>query len=224
MIDRNLRFDEYILSQYKKAGRKLSVPVRIWKFMSIECRRMLIKAFIESQFSYCPLVWICCNRSCNNRINYLHVRALRIVYNDNFSSFEDLLQRDQSASIHHGKIRLLGIELHKTRHNIFRQIVNELLEQGSILSNFRSQTDITTRPISTSNDGLKGLRYLGLKIWDIIHLMLETLEKLKNLREKLRVGLLKIVLASYVLIIHPLRWVCRLAIFWEPSIQKCSSK
>ena len=124
VIDRNLRFDEYILSQYKKAGRKLSVLVRIWKFMTIERRRMLIKAFIESQFSYCPVVWICCNRSCNNRINYLHVRALRIVYNDNFSSFEDLLQRDQSASIHHGKIRLLGIELHKTRHNIFRQIVN----------------------------------------------------------------------------------------------------
>ena len=122
----------------------------------------------------------------------MHARLLRIVYNDNFSSFEDLLQRDQSVSIHHRKIRLFGIELHKTRHNIFSQIVK--------LSNFRSQTDFTTRPISTFNNGLKGLRYIVLKIWDIIHLMLETLETLKNLREKLRVGLLKIVLASYVLI------------------------
>ena len=52
---------------------------------------MLTKASIESQFGYCPLVWMCCNRSCNNRINHLHERALRFIYNDKASSFEDLL-------------------------------------------------------------------------------------------------------------------------------------
>ena len=54
VIHRNLRFDEYILSQCKKSGRKLSVLVRICIFMTIERRRMLMKAFIESQFGYCP--------------------------------------------------------------------------------------------------------------------------------------------------------------------------
>ena len=48
VIDRNLRFDEYILPKCKKAGRKLSVLVRISKSMTIERRRILIKAFIES--------------------------------------------------------------------------------------------------------------------------------------------------------------------------------
>ena len=118
VIHRNLRFDEYILPKCKKAGRKLSVLVRICKSMTIEHRRILIKAFIESQFCYCPLIWMCCNRNCTNRTNYLNGRALRIVWNDNVSLFEDLLQRDQSVSIHHRNIRLLGIELHKTRNNI----------------------------------------------------------------------------------------------------------
>ena len=81
-IDRNLRFDECILSQCKKAGRKLIVLVRICKFMTTERRRILMKAFVESQFSYCPLAWMCCNRSCNKHINHLHERALRIAYND----------------------------------------------------------------------------------------------------------------------------------------------
>ena len=85
VIDRNLRFDEYFLPQCKKASRKLSVLVRICKFMTIEHRRMLMKTFIESQFGYCPLVWMCRNRSCNNRMNHLHERALGILYNDNFS-------------------------------------------------------------------------------------------------------------------------------------------
>ena len=48
VIDRNLRFDEYILPKCNKAGRKLSVLVRISKSMTIERRRILIKAFIES--------------------------------------------------------------------------------------------------------------------------------------------------------------------------------
>ena len=129
-----------------------------------------MKAFIESQFGYCPLVRMCCNRSCNNRINHLHQRALRIVYNDNISSFEDLLQKDQSVSIHHRNIRLLGIGLYKTRNSISSHIMNELFEQRNIIFNFRSQVDFTTGPISTVNNGLKSLRYLGRKIWNIIPL------------------------------------------------------
>ena len=77
---------------------------------------MLIKAFIEAQFGYCPLAWMCYNRSCNNnRLNHLHERALRIFYNENVLSFRDL-QRDQSVSIHHSYICLLGIELPVQNH------------------------------------------------------------------------------------------------------------
>ena len=101
---------------------------------------------------------MCCNRSCNNRVNHLHERALRIVYNDNASPFEDLLQRDQSVSIHHRNIRLLGLELYKTRNNISSHITNELFEQRNIIYNLRSQTDFTTGSINTVNNGLKSLR------------------------------------------------------------------
>ena len=48
IIDRNLRFDEYVLNQCKKAGRNLSALIRICKFMSLERRRTLMKSFIES--------------------------------------------------------------------------------------------------------------------------------------------------------------------------------
>ena len=79
--------------------------------MSLECRRTLMKTFIESQFVYWPLIWMFCQRYSNTRINNLHERALRIVYNDNELTFEDLLKKDNSVSIHHTNIRLLGIEL-----------------------------------------------------------------------------------------------------------------
>ena len=204
MIDRNLRFDEYILSHCKKAGRNLRVLVRNCKFMTIERRRMLMKAFIESQFGCCPLVWMCCNRSCNNRIKHLHERAIRIVYNDNVSSFEYLLQRGQPASIHHRNIRLLGIELYKTRNNISSHIMNELFEQRNIIYNLRSQTDFTTGPISTVNNGLKSLRYLGPKIWNIIPPDIRNSENTEEFTRKVKC------------------WT--LNSFLVPAIQRCSGK
>ena len=56
-----------------------------------------MKTFLELQFAYCPLIRMFCQRSSNIRINYLHERALRIVYNDNDSTFEDL-KKDNSVS------------------------------------------------------------------------------------------------------------------------------
>ena len=100
-------------------------------------------------FRHCPLVLMCCDRSCNNRINHLNGKALRIVYNNNLSSFENLLQTDQSASIHRRNIHLLWIELCKTRSNISNHIINEFIKQLNILYNLHSQTEFTAGPIIT---------------------------------------------------------------------------
>ena len=52
-------------------------------------RRTIMKAFINSQFGYCPLVWMFHSRQLNNRINKIHERALRIVHNDFCSTFNE---------------------------------------------------------------------------------------------------------------------------------------
>ena len=108
-IDKNLRFDEHILTQCKKAGRKLNALARICNLLSFDHRRVLMKAFVESQFNYCPLVLMFSGRESNNRINHLQERSLRIVYNDYSSTFEILLSRDNSVTVHHRNIRLLAI-------------------------------------------------------------------------------------------------------------------
>ena len=115
IIDTDMKFDKYIQTQCKKAGRKLCALGRVCKFLNLEHRRSLMKAFIESQFAYCPHVWMFCSRKSNNLINHLHERELRIVYNDHSSTFEALLVKVNSFSIHHRNIRLLAIELYKSQ-------------------------------------------------------------------------------------------------------------
>ena len=72
-----------------------------------------MEAFIESQFGYCPLAWMFQSRSLNNKINRIHERALRITYNDKSSSFENLLEKDNSVTIHHKNIKILATETYK---------------------------------------------------------------------------------------------------------------
>ena len=63
-----------------------------------------------TQSNYCPLIWMCHNRTYNNKINRLHERCLRLIYNDKYSSFENLLEKGSSVSIDHKNLQALAIE------------------------------------------------------------------------------------------------------------------
>ena len=58
-IDVNLNFNKHISDLCKKASRKIFALARIAPFMSIEKRKIVMNAFFTTQFSYCPLVWMC---------------------------------------------------------------------------------------------------------------------------------------------------------------------
>ena len=97
--------------------------------MKIEKKRIIMKAFIESQFGYCPLIWMFHSRSLNNKINRIHERALQITYNDKSSSFQDLLKKDNSVSIHHRNIRTLPTEIFKFLQGLSPPILSEVFAE-----------------------------------------------------------------------------------------------
>ena len=110
-IDNELKFDEHQSNVCLKANRKLSTLTRIRKCLNFKKIRILFKGFFEAQFKYCPLTWMFYSRSTNRRINHLHERALRLVYNDYELTFEELLEKDESFTIHYYNIQTLCIEL-----------------------------------------------------------------------------------------------------------------
>ena len=77
-INNNLDFDYHINQLYKKASKKIHALARIVKYMDINKRRMLRKAFVSSQFSSSPLILM------EHRINSIHGRAWKLVYQDTY--------------------------------------------------------------------------------------------------------------------------------------------
>ena len=97
-FDNKLCFDIHVTKLCNKAGQKLHALARISNLRSLEKRKLLLNSFI-SQFSYCPLIWMCHSRKLNNRLNIIH--ELRIVYKDYDFCFEELLIKPGSVKIHH---------------------------------------------------------------------------------------------------------------------------
>ena len=84
--------------------------------MSLVKHSIVIKMFFESQSNYCPFISMLHSRTLHNKINCIHEETLRIIYSDYKSSFNTLLEKDGSSSIHHRNIQSLAIEI----YNFFR--------------------------------------------------------------------------------------------------------
>ena len=85
-----------------------------------------MKAFIASEFGYCPLEWMFQSRNLNCQVNKLHERALRIVFQDYASSFTELLEKDNSTTIHNRNIQLLPTELFQVKIGLSPLFMNEI--------------------------------------------------------------------------------------------------
>ena len=99
-IDSNFSFGYHINRICCKASQKVHALSGIAKHISEDEKCLLFKSFMISQFNYCLIVWMCYGRSLNNKIKNIHETALRIVYQEKEFSFETLLKRDKSMSIH----------------------------------------------------------------------------------------------------------------------------
>ena len=136
---------------------------------------MLMNAFFNSQFSYCPLVWMCHSRCINTKIDNLHYRALRMFYKDDSSSFMELLAKDGSVTIHQKNLQSLATEMFKVKtgaaptfmEDIFN--TNNNLDTQNVSAGTRSKSQFYN-PVNPKkvNTGLQTLRCLGPKIWDMV--------------------------------------------------------
>ena len=138
------------------------------------------------------------HRTTNRKINRLHERCLRIIYNDKQSSFKILLEKDSSVSIHDRNIQCLATEMYKVSNGLSPHIVAIFLPK-------KIATLTIFDLILSFPDLLLGLYFTGPKAYLILVqlsgifflIVTKTYQILAFLKTGLKNGSLKIVPADF---------------------------
>ena len=150
-------------------------------------RRMLMKAFIISQFSYCPLVWMFHSRNTKNRVNKIHERALRLVYDDSpYVSLDEVLIKDKSVNIHQRNLQFLGTEIFKVKNGVSTELTEDIFHFVNKPYDLRNNRILLRKRNRTDFYGTECLSSLAPRIWELVPQSLKNETELSQFKIKIK--------------------------------------
>ena len=124
-------------------------------------------------------------------------RSLRTVYQNYKSSFEELLEKDESFTVHERNIQTLCIELYKVAWGICPQIMRMVFPTKLNIS-YPWENIFQTCNIRTVTWGSESVSHLGPKIWSLMPISLKKYPFCINLKKQFDYGNRTCVLVEYV--------------------------
>ena len=85
----------------------------------------------------------------NKKIKHLHERCRRLIQNDKLSSYEELLEKDWSVSVHHRSIQSLATEMLQVKHDQSREIVTDIFTKATQEKNFKRNQEFRIPSVNT---------------------------------------------------------------------------
>ena len=137
-VDDELKFEKQVKTLCQKVGKTVSAFSRVAPYMDEKKGKVLYHTFIMSNFNYCPVIWMLCGKTQNKEKDRIHKRALRILFNDYTSSFEELLQKLGSDRVHVKNIQNLMIGIFKCLSHEKPSFMWNLFERKDLTYNLRS--------------------------------------------------------------------------------------
>ena len=89
---------------------------------------------------------------------------MKVVYNDHFSSFEELLSKDKSVTVHQRNLQILATEMYKILNGLSPDIMQEIFGTKSNYYNNLNRPAFSSRKIKTVRYGLQTISYMAPEI------------------------------------------------------------
>lgn len=184
LIDDELNFKDHLHVKIRKANSKLAVIKRYRNYLSFYQKKIVLSSFVYCHFSYAPLVWMFHSREINNKINKVHKKALKLLYNDENSTFEQLLAKDKAYTVHERNIQILLTEMFKAKNKLEPHLLQGIFEVNNYNGPSLRNSKYFRRPnVNTVKYGEKSLQNLGVRLWDQLPKEVQELDNLDVFKE-----------------------------------------
>ena len=92
-LDNKLNFSKHISDICARVHNRIPVIQRFRHILGSSTKVRLYKAFIMPHFQYCNTIWHLCGARNSEKLELLNKHALRIIFGDNVSTYEVLLEK-----------------------------------------------------------------------------------------------------------------------------------
>ena len=186
-IDDNLNFSKHVTSLCKKTSKQIAIIRRFKKLLSTRTKLLLYKAYILPHFTYCSTVWMHCSKTAAGKREKLNERAMRCIFNDNISTYDELLVKANMPSLQNRRIqRDMCILKYKIIYATTSTLISGLLSLRSNECNLRGKMKLVLPRANTSKYGLHTFRYYSPKMWNFLRDELRTAPTIKHFVSQIR--------------------------------------
>lgn len=155
-FEHKMTFDNH-LRLIKKARKQICSPARITSYKISRT---------------CSFLWTCHSRANNSKVNRLQKRSLRIIYSDKTSSFWELLEKEDSVSIHKKIVSFLLLKckrqaetwLHHLQLGYWNKEISIILIWHITVAIWK----FNTPSLNLAYHETESISFLGHEIWKIL--------------------------------------------------------
>ena len=185
-IDWKMQFNRHVEQLCDSARKKVGALMRLRNKLDVEQKLILYNSFIKSQFDYCPIVWLFHGKVANQQINRIHKRALKAVYNDFDSSFEQLLAKGNHETIHQAHLKRLIVKVFSCVNKESPEILHDLFTADRSSHDLIIRNRLNLPKTNTVTYGVHSFRFRGSATWNSLPDNLKECSSTSVLKTKLR--------------------------------------
>jgi hypothetical protein len=165
-IDYQLNFDAHASSICRKASQQLNVLKRWDSLLNSLSKLTIFHSFILSNFNFCPLAWHFCTEKNSKKLGKVQERALRFVYEDYNSSYEELLHKAKVPSLQIRRIRTMALETFKIVNKIAPVCLQNLVRVKNSKYSFRYVNVLDVPRVKSTHYGNKSFKFAAATLWN----------------------------------------------------------
>ena len=187
VIDNKLSFETHISGICKNAAKILNALKRQQKYIEGEKMRVLVtNTYVLSQFNYCPLVWHFCGKGATHKIEKIHERALRFIYNDNITEYTNLLEKANTTTQYLKRVRIIAQEVFKAINNIGPKYTKELITDRPSRYPTRRPLDIYVPNVNQVKFGYRSFKFEAPTVWNSLPNEIRTAEHFPEFKKLIK--------------------------------------